>query len=61
MTFWLRVVMLALAVISALNFGRYTVSLDGAGLSGLGWFSFICAAFVMLLSVGILVWDFRRM
>ena len=58
MTFWLRVVMLALAVISALNFGRYTVSLDGPGLSRLGWFSFSCAALVMVSSVGILVWDY---
>jgi hypothetical protein len=61
MTFWTRVAMLAIAVVAALNFGRYTVSLDGPGLSGLGWFSFICAAFVIVLSVGVLVWDFWRL
>jgi hypothetical protein len=60
MNFWTRTSMLALAVISALNFGRSTVSLDGPGLTGLGWISFILSALVILLSVGVLVVDFRR-
>jgi hypothetical protein len=60
MNFYSRASMLALAVISAFNFGRSTVTLEGPGLTTLGWISFTLGAFVILLSVSVLVYDFRQ-
>lgn len=60
MNFYSRTSMLALAVISALNFGRLTVTLEGPGLTTLGWISFSLGACVILLSVSVLVYDFRQ-
>jgi hypothetical protein len=50
---------LALAVISALNIGRYAAALDGAGLSTLGWTALVLSLAVMIVSVTLLVRDFR--